>query len=48
MRLPYPFGPATRPFTFVGGFELCQILGRRARDERKLMEELEQIPAASE
>jgi len=47
MRLPHFFGPATRPFTFVGCLELREILGRRARDERELMEELEQIPAAS-
>ena len=47
MRLRHLFGPATRPFTFVGCLELCEILGRRARDERELMEELEQIPAAS-
>lgn len=47
MRLPHFSGPATRPFTFVGCLELREILGRRARDERELMEELEQIPAAS-
>jgi len=47
MRLPHLFGPATRPFTFVGCLELREILGRRARDARELMEELEQIPAAS-
>lgn len=37
----------TRPFAFVGCLELREILGRRARDERELMEELERIPAAS-
>lgn len=47
MRPPHFFGPATRPFTFVGCLELREILGRRARDERELMEELDQIPAAS-
>jgi hypothetical protein len=47
MRPPHFFGPATRPFTFVGCLELREILGRRARDERELMEELQQIPAAS-
>ena len=47
MRPLHFFGPATRPFTFVGCLELREILGRRARDERELMEELEQIPAAS-
>ncbi len=47
MRLSHLFGPATRPFTFVGCLELREILGRRARDERELMEQLEQIPAAS-
>lgn len=38
---------AARPFVFCGCLELREILGRRARDERELMEELEQIPAAS-
>jgi len=47
MKLPRLFAPATRPFTFVGCLELREILGRRARDERELMEELEQIPAGS-
>jgi hypothetical protein len=47
MKLPHLFRSATRPFTFVGCLELREILGRRARDERELMEELEQIPAAS-
>jgi hypothetical protein len=32
------------PFTFVGCIELREILGSRARDERELMEELEQAP----
>lgn len=47
MRLPHLFDSATRPFTFVGCLELREILGRRARDERELMEGLEQIPAGS-
>ena len=47
MRLPHLFGPATRPFTFIGCLELREILGRRARDERELMEGLDQIPAGS-
>jgi hypothetical protein len=47
MRLPHLVGAATRPFTFVGCLELREILGRRARDERELMEGLEQIPAGS-
>jgi hypothetical protein len=47
MRLPHLFGAATRPFTFVGCLELREILGRRARDERELMEGLEQVPAGS-
>ena len=47
MRLPHLFGPATRPFSFFGCLELREILGRRARDERELMEGLEQIPAGS-
>ena len=47
MRLRHLLGPATRPFTFVGCLELREILGRRARDERELMEELEQLPAGS-
>jgi hypothetical protein len=37
----------TKPFIFVGCLELCEILGRRARDERELMEGLEQVPAGS-
>jgi len=43
---PVP-APTTQPFTFVGCLELREILGRRARDERELMEELEQIPGGS-
>lgn len=38
---------ATRPFTFTGCVELREILGRRARDERELMEEIEGLPAES-
>lgn len=47
MRLPHIFRPAKRPFTFVGCLELREILGRRARDERELMEALEEIPAGA-
>ena len=47
IKLPDLLGPATRPFTFVGCLELPELLGRRARDERELMEGLEQIPADS-
>lgn len=36
-----------RPFAFSGCIELREILGRRARDERELMEELEQVPLDS-
>lgn len=39
--------PQTKSFIFVGCLELREILGRRARDERELMEGLEQIPAGS-
>jgi hypothetical protein len=38
---------ATRPFQFTGCVELREILGRRARDERELMEEIEGAPAES-
>lgn len=38
---------ATRPFTFIGCVELREILGRRARDEQELMEEIEGLPAES-
>ena len=38
---------APPPFVFVGCIELREILARRARDERELMEELEQIPLGS-
>lgn len=38
---------AARPFVFVGCIELREILGHRARDERELMERLEQVPAGS-
>ena len=47
MRPPHLLGAATRSFTFLGCLELREILGRRARDERELMEGLEQIPAGS-
>jgi len=36
-----------RPFAFFGCIELWEILGRRARDERELMEGLEQVPLDS-
>lgn len=36
-----------RPFAFIGCIELREILGRRARDERELMEALEQVPLGS-
>jgi hypothetical protein len=39
--------PASRPFEFTGCIELREILGRRARDERELMEEIERAPAES-
>lgn len=35
------------PFVFVGCIELREILGHRARDERELMERLEQVPLGS-
>ena len=38
---------AGRPFALTGRIELREILGRRARDERELMEEIEQAPAES-
>lgn len=38
---------ADQPFAFVGCIELREILGRRARDERELMEAIEGIPAGS-
>lgn len=36
-----------RPFLFLGCIELREILGQRARDERELMEQLEQVPRDS-
>ncbi len=36
-----------RSFVFIGCVELKEILGRRAQDERELMEALEQIPLGS-
>lgn len=38
---------ARTPFTFVGCHELRESLGRRAHDERELIEGLEQVPAGS-
>jgi len=39
--------PARAPFRFFGCIELREILGHRARDERELMELLEQVPPGS-
>jgi hypothetical protein len=40
--------PAARhAFSFIGCVELRQALGRRARDERELMDRLEEVPAGS-
>jgi uncharacterized protein DUF5752 len=38
---------ASHPFQFVGCVELRQALGRRALDERELMDRLEEVPEAS-
>jgi hypothetical protein len=38
---------ATNPFVFIGCVELRQVLGRRAADERELMDRLEEVPAGS-
>jgi hypothetical protein len=38
---------ATNPFVFIGCVELRQLLGRRAMDERELMDRLEDLPAGS-
>jgi len=35
------------PFIFIGCVELRQALGRRATDERELMDRLEEVPAGS-
>jgi hypothetical protein len=40
-------GEARAPFRFLGCIELREILGQRARDERELMELLEQVPSGS-
>jgi uncharacterized protein DUF5752 len=40
-------GTENVPFQFVGCVELRQALGRRALDERELMERLEEVPEAS-
>lgn len=40
-------GEARTPFAFVGCHELRQSLGRRAHDERELLECLEQVPSGS-
>ena len=38
---------ATEPFAFFGCVELRQVLDRAARDERELMDRLEEVPADS-
>ncbi|MBI4608244.1 MAG: hypothetical protein HY726_04470 [Candidatus Rokubacteria bacterium] len=38
---------AARPFVFSGCIELREIPGHRARDERELLEKLEQVPVGS-
>ncbi len=38
---------ATNPFVFIGCVELRQLLGRRAMDERELMDRLEDLPGGS-
>lgn len=38
---------AAEPFTFFGCVELRQVLDRAARDERELMDRLEEVPADS-
>jgi hypothetical protein len=38
---------AEHPFVFVGCWELREMLGRSARDERQLMEAIEEIPLDS-
>jgi hypothetical protein len=35
------------PFVFLGGIELREMLGVKARDERELMEHLERVPVES-
>jgi uncharacterized protein DUF5752 len=39
--------PASHPFQFMGCVELRQALGRRALDERELMDRLEEVPKES-
>lgn len=38
---------ARTPFHFLGCWELAEVLGRRAWDERELLEHLEEVPADS-
>ena len=45
--MPMSEVPARTPFRFLGCIELREILGLRARDERELMELMEQVPAGS-
>ena len=45
--MPMPEVLARTPFRFLGCIELREILGVRARDERELMELIEQVPASS-
>jgi hypothetical protein len=39
--------PAPAPFQFIGCVELRQALDHRARDERELLDRLEEVPAGS-
>jgi hypothetical protein len=38
---------AEHPFVFVGCWELREMLGRSARDERQLLEAIEEVPLDS-
>jgi hypothetical protein len=38
---------AAHPFLFTGCWELRQMLGRSARDERQLLEAIEEVPLDS-
>lgn len=38
---------ATHPFVFVGCWEIREMLGRSARDERQLLEAIEEVPLDS-
>jgi hypothetical protein len=39
--------PAVNPFTFIGCVELRQTLDYRARDERELLDRIDEVPAES-